>query len=106
MKATPINPDRVLDPRLKWQRGFKQRVTKKEFAAYVEKYGTDITTYDKKPSLFNIFSLEKRKRPLQITPIRYTNLLEITVYWVGDRSMIEKERIRPLSEEDDRYEGI
>lgn len=98
-----INPDRVLDPHLSWQRGYRQVIKKEELRAYIIKYGTKIKTYSEKPTIFNFWKIEEKYRPLIIKPIQYTGLLEISVYWVGESKKCKEEelnRIIGVSEED------
>jgi len=100
-----INPDRVLDLRLSWQRGYRQVITKEELRAYIIKYGTKIKTYSEKPTIFNFWKIEEKYRPLIIKPIQYTGLLEVSVYWIGEGRKHTKDeeltRIIGVSEEDD-----
>ena len=103
-KKKVINPDKVLHPRLSYQRGYYQILKKQELQAYVIKYGAEIKTYSEKPTIFNFWKVEEKIRPLIIKPIQYTGLLKVSVYWVGEgRKHKEEEelnRIIGVSEED------
>lgn len=90
-KKEIINPDKVLNPRLSYQRGYRQVIKKEELRAYIIKYGTKIKTYSEKPTIFNFWKIEEKYRPLIIKPIQYTGLLEVSVYWLGEGRKHKKE---------------
>ena len=102
-KKKEFDPDKVLNSRLSWQRGYRQVIEKQVLKTYIIKYGPKIKTYSEKPTIFNFWKIEEKYRPLIIKPIQYTGLLEISVYWVGESKKCKEEelnRIIGVSEED------
>ena len=103
-KKKEFDPDKVLNSRLSWQRGYRQVIEKRALKAYIIKYGPKIKTYSEKPTIFNFWKIEEKDRPLIIKPIQYTGLLEISVYWLGEGRKHKKDeeltRIIGVSEED------
>lgn len=102
-KKKVINPDKVLHPQLSYQRGYSQVITKEYLRAYIIKYGPEIKTYSKKPTIFNFWKVTGKIRPLIIKPIQYTGLLKVSVYWIGEsrkhKEDEELNRIIGVSEE-------